>query len=439
MKKTIFCSLLYLLLCSVLTAQDRATVHQVYFASDQFELSAAAQQSLDSLLGADASYITRVELLGHTDDVGDEAYNLELSRQRVLAVRATLLRLGVEEDRISISFRGETLPVADNRVEGGRAQNRRVELLVFRQPPDSPSVAEVLLTEVGVEDVTIVPTETPPILDRDTVPLAPPLEGDTLLEVEGVLIEMSKRDYARTRNCLQITPVLDGTTAREQNLTTLTVEDELMVSCGMIRVELLPPCEGCFDRPIKVRFPVKDRTCDPCKLRSVYGGRRSGRWRLRNNERVKKVRVDGKSYYELILECPGKYNCDCTFEERRVVFRLPRRYRVQELGVYSDCPLVNIPFTTKKNKARGKLMCLLAGKEAWVYLRATNGEDTLQLDRIPLADLEHFGWRRCKSERLRKNFLGVFKRWRYKLYGRYRIGSDLLEGEELLGRHEEDQ
>jgi OOP family OmpA-OmpF porin len=75
-----------------------------------------------------ASYI---EVVGHTDDVGDDAYNMELSEQRAAAVRNYLVDTGVDASKIVMIGGGENFPVASNTTEEGRAENRRVDVLVL--------------------------------------------------------------------------------------------------------------------------------------------------------------------------------------------------------------------------------------------------------------------------------------------------------------------
>jgi OOP family OmpA-OmpF porin len=75
-----------------------------------------------------ASYI---EVVGHTDDVGDEAYNQELSEQRADAVRDYLVSAGVDPSKIVTVGMGESMPVASNTTDEGRAENRRVDVLVL--------------------------------------------------------------------------------------------------------------------------------------------------------------------------------------------------------------------------------------------------------------------------------------------------------------------
>lgn len=73
---------------------------------------------------------TTVDVIGHTDNVGDAAYNMELSRRRAENVALELARLGIDPDRIRAFGRGEDDPVASNLTEEGRARNRRVEIVI---------------------------------------------------------------------------------------------------------------------------------------------------------------------------------------------------------------------------------------------------------------------------------------------------------------------
>src|SRR5690606_159286 len=72
----------------------------------------------------------RIEVAGHTDDVGSDAYNLALSQRRAEAVRRHLGEHGVT-NRMTARGIGEREPVADNATEQGRAQNRRVVLRIL--------------------------------------------------------------------------------------------------------------------------------------------------------------------------------------------------------------------------------------------------------------------------------------------------------------------
>jgi OOP family OmpA-OmpF porin len=72
-----------------------------------------------------------VEVAGHTDSTGSDAYNQGLSERRANAVRDYLVEKGVRASRLSAKGYGESMPVASNDTKEGRAENRRVELIVL--------------------------------------------------------------------------------------------------------------------------------------------------------------------------------------------------------------------------------------------------------------------------------------------------------------------
>ena len=73
---------------------------------------------------------SNIEVVGHTDNVGAAAMNQDLSERRAYAVSSILLNSGVPANRVVTYGKGLTQPIASNATESGRAQNRRVEILV---------------------------------------------------------------------------------------------------------------------------------------------------------------------------------------------------------------------------------------------------------------------------------------------------------------------
>jgi outer membrane protein OmpA-like peptidoglycan-associated protein len=70
-------------------------------------------------------------IVGHTDAVGSEAYNEDLSERRAESAAGYLISQGVRRDRIGTRGLGETEPVASNETDAGRAKNRRVEVAIY--------------------------------------------------------------------------------------------------------------------------------------------------------------------------------------------------------------------------------------------------------------------------------------------------------------------
>jgi len=79
-----------------------------------------------SAAGEDAHFLIE----GHTDADGSNEYNLELSRLRAEAVRSVLVAGGVPANSIETQGYGETRPIASNNSSNGKAQNRRVEIVL---------------------------------------------------------------------------------------------------------------------------------------------------------------------------------------------------------------------------------------------------------------------------------------------------------------------
>jgi outer membrane protein OmpA-like peptidoglycan-associated protein len=102
----------------------------VLFEFDRTTLLPTARVKLGQL--ADVLNKTDIGLAveGHTDSVGSDAYNQDLSYRRAMAVRDFLISRGVDAARLQIAGFGRTRPLADNRSPEGRAMNRRVEIII---------------------------------------------------------------------------------------------------------------------------------------------------------------------------------------------------------------------------------------------------------------------------------------------------------------------
>ncbi|MFW5756646.1 MAG: OmpA family protein, partial [Tangfeifania sp.] len=104
----------------------------ILFAFDSDELSGQAEENITELAATLKDYEdTNILIEGHTDNIGSENYNQELSEERAASVGDELKTLGVNSSRITEVGYGEQQPVADNSTEAGRKQNRRVEVAIF--------------------------------------------------------------------------------------------------------------------------------------------------------------------------------------------------------------------------------------------------------------------------------------------------------------------
>lgn len=101
----------------------------ITFGFDSSALQPQFRPVLDNVASTLAEYDqTVVEVAGHTDSVGSDAYNQTLSVQRAQSVANYLMGKGLMRDRFIVTGAGKTRPIASNDTEEGRAQNRRVEI-----------------------------------------------------------------------------------------------------------------------------------------------------------------------------------------------------------------------------------------------------------------------------------------------------------------------
>jgi outer membrane protein OmpA-like peptidoglycan-associated protein len=116
---------------------DFAEVGTMTFIDIEFEYNKAEinQESVE-LLGDLVNQLkrneqTKIEICGHTDDIGGEDYNMQLSLARANSVKNELVKLGINSARLSVKGFGKTKPIVPNDSEENRKKNRRTEFIII--------------------------------------------------------------------------------------------------------------------------------------------------------------------------------------------------------------------------------------------------------------------------------------------------------------------
>lgn len=115
----------------------KVKINHLYFATNKTVILPTSEEALNDLaifLRDNPSVAIRI--IGHTDNVGTEEFNMRLSIGRAKAVRNNLIQRGIDANRIEYDGKGETSPIATNDTEEGRAQNRRVEFEIISTNED---------------------------------------------------------------------------------------------------------------------------------------------------------------------------------------------------------------------------------------------------------------------------------------------------------------
>lgn len=107
----------------------------ILFEVDTANIRPESHGLLDEIVGvlADNPQLTKVDIIGHTSDDGEDSYNQTLSDKRAKAVLAYFTTHGIDASRLGAKGMGEAQPIADNTTSAGRKKNRRVEFLILEQ------------------------------------------------------------------------------------------------------------------------------------------------------------------------------------------------------------------------------------------------------------------------------------------------------------------
>ena len=95
----------------------------------------AALDTVGDKIQSKGATVVDIDVVGHTDSIGSEEYNQQLSLRRATTVKDYIVTKGVDASIIDVSGQGESQPVADNSTKEGRAQNRRVEVRIGVKAP----------------------------------------------------------------------------------------------------------------------------------------------------------------------------------------------------------------------------------------------------------------------------------------------------------------
>lgn len=228
-------------LLSFLAPAQESINRMVYFPSDSYQLDPASCKTIDSIsdrLKKEPVY--SIQLIGHTDNIGTNEYNDELSKNRAFAVRNQFVSKNVPAEKIAINQYGELQPVNGNESKIARAQNRRVEI------------------QVTIPVVPTIPKEEPVVEKKEDWP-----------PIDAIVVDYNMLTYQlpgdKPGNTVDIQVITNTAQMEFSNFTTITNEQELLTSNLMFCTTLSGNTTNCNpQKPVKIYIPVNGRArCKP--------------------------------------------------------------------------------------------------------------------------------------------------------------------------------
>ncbi|HTB32124.1 MAG TPA: OmpA family protein [Bacteroidia bacterium] len=392
-----------LVACAVTSqAQTVTKTIQIHFETGKYVLTKEHKKVIrylfDSIPQEDSTMSVQlkgVTVNGHTDNEGDNAYNMELSEKRADAVISYLTSRGVDAAMVNKNYYGEAKPIAPNDDSYGKLKNRRVDIAVT-------------YTIIKKHDNSS---------DNLAGSAGPCSHDTTIMLTAGSKVTMSICDYERMGGEFHITEVLNGDAVRKSGLNTMGDDGTPLMSGGMFDIRFKN--DSCLKKPITIRVPVDTCIKQPKKMQQYVYNYRNGYW-TRTRAKVRVVKVNKVLFYEFKVTCPGKINLDCpryfAWTDKRKFFAKDGLTLVK-LSISNDCPcsMLEAKIAPGGKKAYGWVGTYQAEPYVSAKVLDKNG-DTLTMQYKPLNDLLTKG-----SRQVTRRFLGIIPIRKSIYYDKYCI------------------
>jgi hypothetical protein len=164
---------------------DGRPIEGIYFKTNSDEIQKKSEKTLDATVAVLQEFKSiRIEISGHTDDVGNDEANNDLSRRRAESVKKYLVDKGVDSSRVETIGYGRTKPIAEGKTAKARAKNRRIEFRVIVVDPRTgqvitPATGQAIIEKAKPGEKAIEKPETKPCPTPEAPPsgAAPPASG----------------------------------------------------------------------------------------------------------------------------------------------------------------------------------------------------------------------------------------------------------------------
>ncbi|MFK7798985.1 MAG: OmpA family protein [Aureispira sp.] len=335
-----FALILSLFTYSISAQQATTFKHTIYFDSDQDQLTTEEKDKLYSFVQAHQQEILWINLVGHTDNIGSNAYNLDLSQRRVETIQAELKLLLKEQplDSLITNFEGEEQPVSTNNDVSSRAANRRVELLLAcKERANEP-----------------IPLEKEAEIIAQPNPYQPPVEQLEPVNAKQIVrIDGAEFIYEGVAGGYNPQLIRTGAQAYSTGLTTYTSNGVPLRSEGMLRVT---PCGAdgrkALDEPVTVRIPIEEGNTGQPDLFTIDN---EGNWETARISLTTEVSQGQRFYVVTVPDC-GWLNLDRKLSDTvKIEVKPVHQAKLAKANFVNNRPNYNYNLAFNKKKVEGTI------------------------------------------------------------------------------------
>lgn len=333
-------------------AQESANflIDTIYFEFDKHTIPAVSASELDSLVAKFADYPSYyVEIFGHTDSIGSDAYNLRLSELRARAVSLYLTEKGINLSRITYEGLGTAKPVASNLSFSGRRKNRRADIaVVFSSEVFAPPVVDKTPSQEELPPIEVDPASITDTIYADYNPV--PIKAgrrNYIISPEGLVVIVPPGSFVTDKEevLFQMKELYERSDMLKYNMPTVAKEGPLETA-GSFSINATSGGRAVRVQP-NASFEVLLPTTRRDKEMALYSGSGGSRGGTRRKSRGRKAPEGGEPGFNAVKSW-------AELEDAEVLYKGTQKsysFSVPSIGRYSIArPLYYSQNTERKDK-----------------------------------------------------------------------------------------
>jgi len=245
--------------------------------------------------------------------------------------------------------------------------------------------------------------------------------GDTTVTLQsGTTLTFNRCEFFDLRDCMEIIEINDSADLRREGLNMYDKEGNILVTCGMIKIDFNKCGKKCLDVPVKIRVKVRFPDCSGVtdEIPALYFNDGTG-WEKPKNTPARLTGSANDRYLELETRCGVFINCDIPKKGRKIKFIAPKGNKIKELRLGINCPLYYYdekPIEPQR-KVKVKMLCTASERVMVQSVQISSSDNVTGTPSTKLSELKH-GNRRvnCKEPK----FFGKLFGWLSPSKGNFR-------------------